>query len=96
MCEDLTSLAKTEKLDPGSNLYKQSHEAVARYSLIQSPGIRQPDRTVSTGHAWSDGVTLRDAMNAQQGSRFGRPVFFLQLENDEEARAAVSVARNNH
>jgi hypothetical protein len=77
-------------------MYRSSHAAVARYSILLgefSPQGGHKKTKVDSGLSYVDAKNLRDELTTQSGpSRFGGKVYYLQLENSDEARAAVSVA----
>lgn len=96
MC-DLTKIPKDDdRADPVLTMYRESHAAVARYTVEKDEityGGKSVASPVESGLTWDAARTLRDRLNAERPEkRFGSPVYIIQLENSDEARAAMRKA----
>lgn len=75
-------------------MYRQAHERVARYTVIRSEWWPVKRRTtIKRGLSWADAKAACDQLNsARENPRFGDPAYVMELENQDEALAAVREA----
>lgn len=101
MCDDLSTLPRRDASgedDPVLRMYRESHEAVARYTLKLADWVRKTETPVESGLTWKAATDLRDRLEREQKERlggsfhFGDPVYVIQLENEAEALAAMRAA----
>lgn len=79
--------------------YRDSHRAVARYSLIlkEHTGADAPFKVIETGLTWDVACQEQARRNEELLDRFfNKPVYSLKLENAEEAKTAVQKAASQY
>lgn len=69
----------------------QAHESVARYTVYRSDSRPVCKRVpLQSGLKWADARAMCDRLNEErEDKRFTAPVFVVQLENPDEALAAM-------
>lgn len=76
--------------DQALKMYRESHQAVARYTVYLSTGFGSSRKVIGTGLPWLEAKAQADELNEQrEARRFGDPIYGLQLENPGEALANV-------
>lgn len=96
ICEEKSA---GREIDECLAMYRDSHQAVARYSLLFKADISKdtPREVVATGLSWGDATKERDERTAAlPDRRFAGPMYSLELENPEEAREAVRRAAEEY
>ena len=92
MCEDFTTTTRIPREcdDPVLAMYRTSHEAVARYSVVLWPGVSAPTQVIEQGLSYDKAIEISDRLNAgRENKRFSGPLYGIRLENPEEALEAV-------
>ncbi len=95
-------ITKPEKespvVDDALDMYRSSHAAVARYSVYKSEWYpRKKKTTIDSGLTWDEARAASDRLNRENPDHsFTRPVFCVQLENPDEALAAMQAASKTY
>lgn len=93
---DFTAPVKLEKeIDIGLAAYRDSHRAVARYTLILKDNFtaNAQFKVIKNGLSYVIADSECDRLNAARTKGgFGAPVYAIKLENSEEACRVVKVA----
>lgn len=83
--------------DPIYEVYCGTHRKVARYSLKLKGCFPPSEQLIDSGLTWDEATRLRDRLQrARRSPRFGDPVYCIDLENGDEARAAVRAAADKY
>lgn len=94
-CDFTKPVAHESEMDRGLSVYRDSHRAVARYTLVLCENFRQKANYMVVDQNM-DYVSVDEKCRRLNAARpetgFHVPVFAILLENPAEAHHAVSVA----
>jgi len=97
-CGTSTPAKHESEMDRGLAVYRDSHRAVARYSVILKETVfeKAPFKVIQTDLDYETAIAEEDRLNKTLAFRgFTSPVYSVKLQNPEEAKAAVAVAATN-
>lgn len=98
-CDITRPVTHESEMDRGLTVYRDSHRAVARYTLILKENFtaNAPFKTIKKGLDYVSADNECESLNAARAETgFGAPVYAIERENSEAARLAVSVAAERY
>ena len=98
-CDFTAPIKHENEMDRGLSVYRDSHRAVARYTLILKENFREksPFQVIKDSMDYLSANSECERLNAARNETgFGSPVYAIKIENSEEARNAVRIAANNY
>lgn len=98
-CDSTEPVKHENKMERGLTVYRDSHRAVARYTLILVDNFtaKAPFKIIEKSLSYVVADNECNRLNAARiKTGFGSPIYAVQLENPEEACLAVKVAAEKY